>query len=485
MKIWQKIFLLSFLCAVLLVNITSSVIAWRYFQSTLQKERIHETNDTIALISNISDYIEYTKSIDNKLILSEDTVREIIQKKLSESNKEQQYQVLHQENTIVSSVNFPGLPQDFEGRSEHTAQSRIFQDDSGRSILLIDVNVMLEHQDYTFIFEQDISDIYETYRAQLHFIRITAIIGSAVLSSILFLLIHILMLPQKRINRVLYQIAEGNYSARTPEKGSAEFRHLAEVVNETANAIETNFERLKEIADSRKQFVDSLAHEMKTPLTSILCFSDLMYINRTLDDDKRVEYSGIILEEARRLKALSGKLLEIASAGNAPLEMSPVFIPDLLSEIKNSYSPLLAVRKINLSISPVQAHIMADKELFKSILFNLIDNAAKASKDGESIQIQCAIKNKKIAIAVIDHGIGMTKEQMRRAFEPFYMADKARSRKSGGAGLGLALCTEIAKRHHAKLSVKSLEGKGTVFMIRMATCDKMMHYASSKGGDKS
>ena len=80
MKIWQKIFLLSFLCAVLLVNITSSVIAWRYFQSTLQKERIHETNDTIALISNISDYIEYTKSIDNKLILSEDTVREIIQK---------------------------------------------------------------------------------------------------------------------------------------------------------------------------------------------------------------------------------------------------------------------------------------------------------------------------------------------------------------------------------------------------------------------
>lgn len=111
--------------------------------------------------------------------------------------------------------------------------------------------------------------------------------------------------------------------------------------------------------------------------------------------------------------------------------------------------------------------LYVDKTLFKSLLYNLVDNAMKASKEGQEILLEAHQKKDVIEIKVCDQGIGMSQDQIEKVVEPFYMVDKSRSRQSGGAGLGLALCVEIVKVHGAELLIESELGKGTCVIIRM------------------
>ena len=128
-------------------------------------------------------------------------------------------------------------------------------------------------------------------------------------------------------------------------------------------------------------------------------------------------------------------------------------------------------RHIRLSVHCDKTALFIDKELFKSLLYNLIDNAVKASRPGSEIRLSCRTKRGKSIIAVEDHGIGMNAQQLQRATEPFYMADKSRSRKENGAGLGLSLCCEIARLHNTQLHIRSHEGKGTIVWLVLPTAE--------------
>ena len=103
----------------------------------------------------------------------------------------------------------------------------------------------------------------------------------------------------------------------------------------------------------------------------------------------------------------------------------------------------------------------------KSLLYNLVDNAIKASPEKEAVGFSCKEDNGCALIAVSDHGRGIARDEQEKVFEPFYMTDKSRSRKAGGAGLGLALCAEIAEKHNAVISLQSEEGKGTTVTVKL------------------
>lgn len=276
---------------------------------------------------------------------------------------------------------------------------------------------------------------------------------------------------EKKLERMNIDAAKmvSDRSARFGEYRQPELDRIASSVNTSADALSDDMEKLKTIADGRKQFTDNLAHEMKTPLTSILGFADILRIRRSVDDRTRMEYANIIFEEARRMKGLSGKLLELATAGNTKLDFESIEVPVLFDEIRLSVLPLLAPRQMTLKAFPAAVRINIDRELFKSLLYNLIENAAKASAAGSEIRLICEATHETINISVSDNGCGMTQDQIRRATEPFYMVDKSRSRKAGGAGLGLALCAEIAKKHRARMVIQSKQGKGTTVTLIMLT----------------
>ncbi|MBR6558337.1 MAG: ATP-binding protein [Clostridia bacterium] len=307
----------------------------------------------------------------------------------------------------------------------------------------------------------DVTDTYRSFEEMSRFGIAVSLLSAFTVSVVLLAITAALLRPINTLNRSLGQIACGNYASRAPMTGGTEFREIAGNVNIMAEAVENNVHRLENIAESRKQFTDSFAHEMKTPLTSILCYGDLLRIKREVSEAERLEYSGVIVEEAKRLKALSAKLLELATTESASLELERISLSELFSEIESAVRPILSGRSIILTVTGEGGSIMGDKDLIRSLIYNLIDNAQKASSEGGEIILSEKSLGDKTVITVSDRGIGMTDEVLKRVCEPFFMADKSRSRKAGGAGLGLSLCAEIVRRHGGEISIDSVHGKGT------------------------
>ena len=159
--------------------------------------------------------------------------------------------------------------------------------------------------------------------------------------------------------------------------------------------------------------------------------------------------------------------MELISVGGTQPEYQETSLRELLQEVGVSLQPVLAGRGLTLTWSAPEATISVDRELFKSLLYNLVDNGAKASQPGQAVTIEAGYREDRLYISVTDRGIGIPPNELKRITEPFYMVDKARTRKAGGAGLGLALCQEIAKLHHAALTIESTLGKGTCVSVIM------------------
>ncbi len=206
---------------------------------------------------------------------------------------------------------------------------------------------------------------------------------------------------------------------------------------------------------------------MKTPLTSILGFSDLLQIKRDISEESRMEYAGIIKEEASRMRTLSGKLMELITVGEANLEWKEADMAQLFEEIGISLKVITDNHHMEFSCVSAPGTLCVDRELFKSLLYNLVDNAVKASEEGAYIQVEGHFEREEFCIRVTDEGVGIPEGEVEKITEAFYMVDKARGRASGGAGLGLALCSEIISLHQGSLQFESRLGEGTSVLIRM------------------
>lgn len=292
--------------------------------------------------------------------------------------------------------------------------------------------------------------------------------------------------PLQRVNRGMRRIARGQYGLRVRESGSRELRELSGSLNTMAQAIEENVENLEQVAEDRKVFIANMAHEMKTPLTSILGFADILRVKREVSDAQRGEYAGIIVEEARRLKALSGRLMELLSVGSTRPEWSDDEVKVLVEQTVLALVPLAQAAQVTLKwYAPDGCRLRVDRELWKSLLSNLIDNAVKASKPGSSVLVGAKAEDGGVLLVVQDEGIGIPEKELKKIRQPFYMVDKARSRRAGGAGLGLALCEEIARLHGARLSIDSAVGEGTRVSVFFPGGDRLPENAEGADSDEN
>jgi signal transduction histidine kinase len=265
------------------------------------------------------------------------------------------------------------------------------------------------------------------------------------------------------LERAAYSLSQGDYTVHLPVRGYDEIAMLSETFNAMTESVESNIAQLQSVAEDRKKFIDNLAHEMKTPLTSIIGYADLLRSARRVDDNQRLEYADAIYQEGQHLKTLSGKLMELILVGRTGVEKQKVDLMDYLLDIAQLLEPMVVQRHLTMTVDcPGRLSLSVDKALIRSLLFNLIDNAAKASKSGDNIELSAHRDRRgRIHLSVTDHGRGMPQEETRKVTQAFYMLDKARTRAEGGAGLGLALCLEIARCHNAQLTIHSHTGVGT------------------------
>ncbi len=282
-----------------------------------------------------------------------------------------------------------------------------------------------------------------------------------VMSIIVALILRHSLRSLKELNATAADIAKGNYDKRVNVRGKNEIATLGTTFNQMAEAVETRTKSLEESERQKTLFMGNLTHELKTPLAAISGYAQTLLTVR-LDEADEAEALGYIDEECKRLERLSKKMLRLLELDTEQkLELHEIPVRQLFERTGRLCRKLLETKGVTLQYEEHGECFLAEEDLMTEVLVNLVDNANKASKQGDTIRL---IANDH-QILVQDTGCGIPEEEQKKILEPFYMIDKSRSRKNGGAGLGLALTALILKRHDVTLAIESEEGKGTTMIL--------------------
>jgi len=229
----------------------------------------------------------------------------------------------------------------------------------------------------------------------------------------------------------------------------------------------SEIERLQNI---RQEFLSNISHELRTPLTSILAFVETLEDGAIDDEENNLRFLGVIRRNAERMTHLLNDILELSSIESGKIEIEPktLNLPRVVEEVFTNLSGKASEKNVVLTSEiPSNTSVYADAMRLEQMLTNLIDNAVKFNREGGSVTVGYSSNDANDVISVADTGEGIAGEHLKRLFERFYRADRARSREIGGTGLGLAIVKHLARLHGGEISVTSTVGKGSTFYIEL------------------
>lgn len=307
----------------------------------------------------------------------------------------------------------------------------------------------------TLLTALDVSPVYALRRELLRGAAALGLIGLALAGALAIWISGVLTRPLSQLADAAAKLADGDYAAPLPAAKNDEMNALIRAFSRMSAAIDERETALRTQAEERQALIDALAHEMRTPLTAILGGARLLQQSR-LSGSQQSELLDTMAREASRLSTMDERLLLLTRLDHE----APAFAPfDSQAMAREALSVYDGVR-----LEGDDAVFVGERELTILLLRNLVVNAQRAGGK-EAVRVTLHPDG----FDVTDYGCGMTKEQIARAFEPFYKADKARTRSAGGAGLGLPLCRKIARLHHGELHMESEIGRGTRVCYRFDT----------------
>ena len=307
----------------------------------------------------------------------------------------------------------------------------------------------------TLLTALDVSHVYALRRELLRGTAALGLIGLALAGALAIWISGVLTRPLSQLADAAAKLADGDYAAPLPAAKNDEMNALIRAFSRMSAAIDERETALRTQAEERQALIDALAHEMRTPLTAILGGARLLQQSR-LSGSQQSELLDTMAREASRLSTMDERLLLLTRLDHE----APAFAPfDSQAMAREALSVYDGVR-----LEGDDAVFVGERELTILLLRNLVVNAQRAGGK-EAVRVTLHPDG----FDVTDYGCGMTKEQIARAFEPFYKADKARTRSAGGAGLGLPLCRKIARLHHGELQMESEIGRGTRVCYRFDT----------------
>ena len=216
----------------------------------------------------------------------------------------------------------------------------------------------------------------------------------------------------------------------------------------------------------RREFSANVSHELKTPLTSISGFAELMK-EGLVPPEKIPEFSGDIYKESLRLIGLVNDIIQLSrlDENSTQFQRAPVDLYDLCAQSLERLSPVAARQSVTLALTGEHAEIEGVEQLLKEMIYNLLDNAIKYNVPGGSVTASVRKSAGRTILSVADTGIGIPYAHQPRVFERFYRVDKSHSKEVGGTGLGLSIVRHAAQYHGARLELKSQPGKGTTITV--------------------
>lgn len=304
---------------------------------------------------------------------------------------------------------------------------------------------------------RDVSVVFDEramgFRVYRQVTVVMLLLGMAAMHLISFLLTK----PIRHLTRATKKMAAGDYAYRARKVSNDELGQLTLDFNHMAEALEENINKLEDEIQAKEDFVGAFAHELKTPLTAIIGYADMLR-SRKLDEEKSFLSANYIYTEGKRLEAMSIRLLDIMVTRHGQAQFQEVQAESLFQYLQAMFR---TNEDMNFVYTFEEGIVWAESNLIITVLINLMDNAVKASEPGSTIEVKGMAREKGYLFQVKDYGMGIAEEEIQKITKAFYMVDKSRARERNGAGLGLALCAEILSLHHSSLSIESKLGEGT------------------------
>ena len=304
---------------------------------------------------------------------------------------------------------------------------------------------------------KDVSEVFRERALGFSVYRRVTVIMLILGTVIMHLIASFLSKPIRLLTKATKRMSAGEYGYRARQVSNDELGQLTMDFNQMANVLEENINKLEEEIQAREDFVAAFAHELKTPLTAIIGYADMLR-SRKLDEEKQFMSANYIYTEGKRLEAMSLRLLEIIVTRREKVEFQTVSAEVLFTYLEDMF---VSNRDMAFHFSYEPGMVRAEANLIKSVLVNLLDNACKASEPGSPVAVTGVRVKGGYRFSVKDQGVGIPAQEQKNIIKAFYMVDKSRSRSKNGAGLGLALCTQILLLHGSKLEIESSPGKGS------------------------
>ena len=446
---------------------------------------IHRSFKTSLSSTIDSDLLNY-ESIQSTLLIAVDTnsvssyidMSNIINQLSAQGNSNRKNIILRNSDMeVVSIMNSSFTYKEMKPSDENNCNSIIWRENNNYYLQLcssMDINTEnLDISQMDIVY--DITSVYAARAQEQNTFRLLLIAIFVVGSITSMIAASLLTKPLEKLSSLAQHISHGDYSARLHIHSGDEIEALANDFNNMADTIEDNISELHFSMEKQEQFMGSFAHELKTPMTSIIGYADLLR-SQNMSEDETNEAANYIFSEGKRLESLSLKLLDLLVVKNQETILTPTDPALAIRNVINVMKPELAKEHITLKSSCRKGCCMMDIDLFQSLIINIIDNARKAIDDNGLIHVAGTVRDDNYVIIIKDNGRGMPPEEITRISEAFYRIDKSRSRAQGGAGLGLAICSKIAEIHQAKIKYKSAVGRGTVVTITLPNIKEAAHH---------
>jgi len=451
MKLSVKIFLGICIPSIIAIIIISSSLIFRSLKNNIENETNRCIQEFRLIEYNIEDAFKNSTSIDKEII-----------KAYSDYYSDKQIDFIYYENkqeVYKSENNLKIHNLKILDVTRNNVLTEVQNMDDQYFVL---ISTKLSNGNI-LIYVRNIDSIYKIKDNLINLSIIVILIIIVLIAVIAYVISRTLTKPLNKMKVEMLKLSKGDYNINLKE-GKDEFGNLARNFNKMSKELENRNKELVEMITSKEVFIDNLSHEINTPLTSIIGYSELLEKANCTDEQKQ-KFLKYIQQESKRINDIHKKLLLLSYKKKADFDAKHIEVINVFSEIEKLVRFKLEENNINLQINSSLKTIYGDETLIIMSISNLISNAINVSKNGSRIIVNAFEDNNNKYIQVIDEGQGISKENIRKIVEPFYRVDKARSRKNGGAGLGLSICQSIMELHNGNMKIDSELGKGSIFTL--------------------
>lgn len=277
------------------------------------------------------------------------------------------------------------------------------------------------------------------------------------------------------------EIAKGDFRKSVRVVGEDEIANIAEKINNMTREIQTLIENEREYEKEKSDLITNVAHDLRTPLTSVIGYLDLVKGKSELTNEDREKYVTIAYDKSKRLEKLINDLFEFTKVGAEKIQVNKMNLnfKKFMEQMVEEFYPSFEEAKLECIVQDelTQGHLMADPDLLARGIANLFSNAVKYGKDGKVIRVCLKEDKENIYLSLTNFGEIISEEDLGHIFDKFFRVENSRSVETGGTGLGLAIAKKVILLHHGKISVSS-DFKGTVFSISLPIGDIGEDYSS-------